>query len=70
MLAGHTHGGQARIPVIGPFVAPSRFGVRYAGGTFMVGEMLMHVTRGISGDKCIRINCPPEVGLITLTGNG
>ena len=70
MLAGHTHGGQARIPVIGPFVAPSRFGVRYAGGTFMVGEMLMHVTRGISGDKCIRINCPPEIGLITLTGNG
>ena len=67
MLAGHTHGGQARIPVIGPVVAPSRFGILYAGGTFMIGEMLMHVTRGISGDKCIRINCPPEVGLITLT---
>ncbi len=68
MLAGHTHGGQARIPLIGPIVAPSRFGILYAGGTFMIGQMLMHVTRGISGDKCIRINCPPEIGLIKLTG--
>ena len=68
MLAGHTHGGQARIPLIGPFVAPSRFGILYAGGTFMIGQMLMHVTRGISGDKCLRINCLPEVAMITLTG--
>ena len=68
MLAGHTHGGQARIPLIGPIVAPSRFGILYAGGTFMIGQMLMHVTRGISGDKCLRINCPPEIRLITLTG--
>jgi predicted MPP superfamily phosphohydrolase len=68
MLAGHTHGGQARIPLIGPIVAPSRYGILYAGGTFMIGRMLMHVTRGLSGDKCIRINCPPEIGLITLTG--
>lgn len=69
MLAGHTHGGQARIPLIGPFVAPSRYGILYAGGTFMIGQMLMHVTRGISGDKCLRINCLPEIGLITLTGD-
>jgi predicted MPP superfamily phosphohydrolase len=69
MFAGHTHGGQARIPLIGPIIAPSRFGILYAGGTFMIGKMLMRVTRGISGDKCLRINCPPELGLITLTGD-
>ncbi len=68
MFAGHTHGGQIQIPFIGPIVAPSRFGIRYASGTFTIGQMLMHVSRGISGDKCIRINCLPEVGLITLTG--
>jgi len=69
MFAGHTHGGQVRIPMIGPMIAPSRFGIRYASGAFMIGKMLMYVTRGISGDKCIRINCPPEIGLITLTGD-
>ena len=26
MLAGHTHGGQIRFPLIGPIVTPSRLG--------------------------------------------
>ncbi len=68
MLAGHTHGGQVQFPVIGPIVAPSVHGIKYASGTFMMDQMLMHVSRGISGDECIRINCPPEVGFFTLTG--
>lgn len=67
MLAGHTHGGQIQLPVIGPIVAPSVHGIKYASGTFMMDKMLMHVSRGISGDECIRINCPPEVGFFTLT---
>lgn len=68
MLAGHTHGGQIQFPVIGPIVAPSAHGIKYASGTFMMEKMLMHVSRGIAGDECIRINCPPEVGFFTLTG--
>lgn len=70
MLAGHTHGGQIVIPLIGPIVSPSRFGVKYAAGTFDMDSMLMHVSRGISGDKPIRINCPPEIGLITIRAGG
>lgn len=70
MFAGHTHGGQIVFPLIGPIVAPSRFGVKYAAGTFQKGDMLMHVSRGISGDKPIRINCPPEIGLITVRSSG
>lgn len=66
MFAGHTHGGQIRIPVVGPVVAPSRFGVKYCSGTFQIGPMLMHVSRGLSGEDLIRINCPPELGLFTL----
>lgn len=66
MFAGHTHGGQIQLPVVGPVVAPSRFGVLFASGTFELGKMIMHVSRGISGDTCIRINCAPEVGCITL----
>jgi len=67
MLAGHTHGGQIAFPVIGPIVAPSKFGVSYASGTFQIGSMLMHVSRGTSGDEAIRLNSPPELGLFTLT---
>ena len=66
MFAGHTHGGQVRIPLVGPIVAPSKYGVLYASGTFRVRKTLMHVSRGISGDEPIRINCPPELGLFTI----
>lgn len=66
MLAGHTHGGQIRFPIIGPVVAPSRFGVNFASGIFDQSPTLLHVSRGISGLDPIRINCPPEVTRIVL----
>ncbi len=66
MLAGHTHGGQIRLPIIGPIVAPSHFGVKYASGVFYESPTLVHVSRGISGLAPIRINCPPEVTRIIL----
>jgi predicted MPP superfamily phosphohydrolase len=66
IFAGHNHGGQIAFPVVGPIVAPSKYGVLYASGTFAVGSATMHVSRGLSGDRCIRINCPPEVGCFTI----
>jgi predicted MPP superfamily phosphohydrolase len=66
MLAGHTHGGQIRLPVIGPIVAPSLFGVKYASGVFYEAPTLVHVSRGVSGLDPIRINCPPEVTKLIL----
>lgn len=66
MLAGHTHGGQVRFPIIGPVVAPSRFGVSFASGVFHEPPTLLHVSRGISGLDPIRINCPPELTRIVL----
>ena len=66
VLAGHTHGGQVRFPIIGPIVAPSRHGVKYASGVFKSEETVMHVSRGIAGDDIIRINCPPELAILTL----
>lgn len=66
VLAGHNHGGQIRLPIAGPLVSPSRYGVRYAGGTFRKGETLMHVSRGVSGTNPLRWNCQPEITQLVL----
>lgn len=66
MLAGHTHGGQVQFPVVGPVLSPSRYGVRYASGTFYEAPTMMHVSRGISGTRHLRINAPPELTKIVL----
>jgi uncharacterized protein len=66
MLAGHAHGGQIRIPLIGPIFCPSRHGVKYASGTFYREPTLMHVSRGLSAELPLRLNCPPELTKIVL----
>ncbi|HZL91207.1 MAG TPA: metallophosphoesterase [Pirellulaceae bacterium] len=66
MLAGHNHGGQIRLPLIGPLITPSRYGSRYASGLYHEGPTLLHVTRGIAGVHPVRFNCPPELALLVL----
>jgi predicted MPP superfamily phosphohydrolase len=66
MLAGHTHGGQFRLPLIGPILSPSLHGVKYAGGVFYSKPTLMHVSRGISADFPLRMNCRPELAKLVL----
>jgi predicted MPP superfamily phosphohydrolase len=66
VLAGHTHGGQIRFPLIGPIIAPSRFGGRYACGVFDEPPTVMHVSRGVSSMFPIRLRCPPELAKLTL----
>lgn len=66
LLAGHTHGGQCRLPLFGPILCPSRYGVRYASGAFFEPPTLLHVSRGISGTRPFRFNCPPELPQLVL----
>ncbi len=66
LLAGHLHGGQIRLPLVGPIVSPSRHGIRYASGVFQAPPTIMHVSRGVSGEIPLRLNCRPEVAKITL----
>ena len=66
LLAGHTHGGQIRLPLIGPIISPSRKGVKYVSGIFHASPTIMHVTRGISGEFPLRLNCPPEMARLIL----
>jgi predicted MPP superfamily phosphohydrolase len=66
MLAGHTHGGQVVLPVIGPVYSPSRFGVHYASGLFEVGSLHLHVSRGIGGKDPLRWRCSPELTCLEI----
>jgi len=66
LLAGHTHGGQIRFPLVGAILTPSRTGVRYASGVFYAPPTIMHVTRGVSGEFPVRLNCPPEIAHLVL----
>jgi uncharacterized protein len=66
MLAGHNHGGQVCVPLLGPVLVPSRHGTRYACGVFASGDTVLHVSRGTSSLSPIRYNCPPEVSILVL----
>jgi predicted MPP superfamily phosphohydrolase len=68
LFCGHTHGGQVRLPGIGPIIAPSWYGSRYASGWFLKEPTLMHVSRGLSGTHPLRFGCPPEVSVCILNG--
>lgn len=66
LLCGHTHGGQIRFPWIGPLVAPSWYGSRYASGVFHLSPTLMHVSRGLSGVHPLRWGCTPEATVLEI----
>jgi predicted MPP superfamily phosphohydrolase len=65
-LSGHTHGGQIRIPGIGPVGLPVH-GKRHVIGLESADGMPIYTTRGVGVYRPpARVNCPPEVTLITL----
>ncbi|WP_404304522.1 metallophosphoesterase [Neorhodopirellula lusitana] len=66
MLCGHTHGGQGRLPLVGPILSPSWHGSRWASGDFYRAPTTMHVSRGLGGVHLLRLRCRPELSLITL----
>ena len=66
MLSGHTHGGQIRLPLIGPLVLPT-WGKKYVEGWFRFGQLQLHVNRGIGTVGVpMRLDCPPEISFLTL----
>ena len=66
-ISGHTHGGQIRIPGIGPVGLPVH-GKRHVIGMNSADGMPVYTSRGVGVYRPpARFNCPPEVTLITLT---
>jgi uncharacterized protein len=65
-LSGHSHGGQVRIPGVGPVILPP-LGEKYHTGLNRVGQLQVYTTRGLGViNPPVRFNCPPEVTLLTL----
>lgn len=65
-LSGHTHGGQIRLPFIGPLYLP-RLGRKYPSGQYMVGNMHLYTNRGLGTSWFkLRYNCPPEIAIFEL----
>ncbi|MGW8143793.1 MAG: metallophosphoesterase [Anaerolineales bacterium] len=65
-LSGHTHGGQIRLPVIGPLYLP-RLGRKYPSGKYKIGNMYLYTNRGLGTSWFkIRYNCPPEIATFEL----
>jgi predicted MPP superfamily phosphohydrolase len=61
-LAGHTHGGQIRIPVIWPSYVPSRYGARFAHGHIVKAGRHMIVSGGLGTTFVpVRLGVPPEI---------
>ncbi len=71
-LAGHTHGGQIRLPLFGALATSSRFGKRYEMGLYRQGRTVLYVSRGLGvegvGAPRARFLAPPEIILWALTG--
>ncbi len=66
MLCGHNHGGQVRLPLVGPLVMPSRFSRLFDHGFFQRRSLLMYVSRGLGAKFPLRWNCSPEITRFVL----
>ncbi len=71
LLSGHTHGGQVRIPFIGPLTANAPIPMSWASGmTKLKNGADLIVSRGIGMERGnappIRFNCLPEITVIDL----
>jgi hypothetical protein len=70
VLAGHTHGGQVVLPLIGAPITKMKLPNRYASGLHDYDGVPLHVSAGIGMERGaapqIRFRCPPEICLLEL----
>jgi predicted MPP superfamily phosphohydrolase len=66
MLSGHTHGGQARVPLVSRLWTPVH-DKRYIAGHYRWDRRHLFITRGLGSPKHVRAFCRPEVSILELT---
>jgi uncharacterized protein len=65
-LSGHSHGGQIRLPLVPPLYLPP-LGTKYYSGLYNIRELTLYTNVGLGTINVpVRLNCPPEVTLITV----
>ena len=70
ILAGHMHGGQVYLPLVGALITPGKAPNRHAFGLIREDGRTMYVGAGIGTSIIpIRINMPPEIAIVTVRGN-
>jgi predicted MPP superfamily phosphohydrolase len=69
-LAGHTHGGQVRLPFIGAVITLSAYGRKYASGLHTLGPTTLYTSRGLGMEGLhlprARLLCPPEIVAVDI----
>lgn len=68
VLAGHTHGGQVRLPGIGAIISGCDLKAKYASGLFYFKRFVLYVSRGLGEGRYspFRFYCPPEATVIKV----
>jgi uncharacterized protein len=67
VLAGHTHGGQVRLPILGPLVNMTSLPRQLAMGYHLYQGIPLFVGRGLGNSGFdLRFLCPPQVALLEL----
>jgi uncharacterized protein len=70
VLAGHSHGGQVRLPGVGPVWLPKGCR-RYVDGVYRKDGTTLFVSRGIGTTIApLRLMSPPEIAILRLRGDG
>ena len=65
-ISGHSHGGQIRIPGLLNLYLPP-LAKKYILGLYKIGPLILYTNAGIGTVNLpVRLNCPPEITLITL----
>ena len=66
-LCGHTHGGQIRLPLLGPLISNSNCARKYTSGRWQHKQLQGYTSPGVGTSGVpVRFFCPPEIGLIEL----
>jgi uncharacterized protein len=68
VVAGHTHGGQIRLPLVGALVTNCSVPTRLARGLARLGRSYLHVSPGLGTSKYapFRLLCRPEATILEL----
>jgi uncharacterized protein len=66
MLAGHTHGGQLRIPLTGDTPFAPVHDMRFVEGLHRWQDRWLYITRGVGNLHGMRFNCRPQISLLEL----